>query len=89
MQTVCWKTMTDTEYNDYMNPVVEESMFSANNMDWLWTSSEDTNIDMTNFENLEVPRSSHCMVSFDGVIYAVGGAGNKFGKLASRFTAAA
>ena len=33
------------------------------------------------FENLEVPRSSHCMVSLDGVIYAVGGAGNKFGKL--------
>ena len=58
MQTVCWKTMTGTEYNDYMNPVVEESMFSANNMDWLWTSSEDTNIDMTNFENLEVQMTS-------------------------------
>ena len=57
MQTVCWKTMTDTEYNDYMNPVVEESMFSANNMDWLWTSSED-NIDMANYENLEVQMTS-------------------------------
>ena len=50
--------MTDTEYNDYMNPVVEESMFSANNMDWLWTSSEDNNIDMTNYENLEVQMTS-------------------------------
>ena len=58
MQTVCWKTMTDTEYNDYMNPVVEDSMFSANNMDWLWTSSEDTNIDLTNYENLEVQMTS-------------------------------
>ena len=53
--------MTDTEYNDYMNPVVEESMFSANNMDWLWTSAnvdDANNVDTTNFENLEVQMTS-------------------------------
>ena len=58
MQTVCWKPLTQAEYDEYLNPVVEDSMFSANKMDWLWTSSEDDTIDMNNYENLEVQMTS-------------------------------
>merc|ERR1712113_515123 len=58
VQTVCWKELTQTELDEILNPPQPESMFSANHMDWLWTSSADSNVNMTNFENLEVQMTS-------------------------------
>lgn len=52
-QAVCWKKLTDEELEAIINPVQQPFMFSAENLEWLWTSAADDSV-MTNYENLEL-----------------------------------
>ena len=41
-----------------MNPVKPASMFSSEYMEWLWSSSTDSNLDKSNLGNLELQMAS-------------------------------